>query len=95
MVAVGDIDQEVVDAPFLMAAMFLMVSSDFEMLQLAQMVVRAGRVRWNTAGTEFTPIDSMQRVPVVGYKVDSSEGLGSVTIRLRRDSIAYMGFERA
>ena len=32
---------------------------------------------------------------MVGYKVDSSEGLGSVTIGLRGDSIAYMVLERA
>ena len=41
VVPVGEMDPEVVDAPFLTAAMFLMVSSDFELLMLSQMLARA------------------------------------------------------
>ena len=95
VVPVGETDPEIVEAPFLMAAMFLMVSADFDMLRLAQMLVRASKGRWNRAGTLFTPLDVSLSMPLVRYKVDSSEGLGTVTFGLRGDSIAFMEFEHS
>jgi hypothetical protein len=95
VVPVGEIDPAIVDAPFLMAAMYLMVSSDFDMLSLAQMLVRASKGRWNRAGTVFTPLDVSHGLPPVRYKVDSSEGLGAVTFGLRGSSIAFMEFEHS
>ena len=93
--SVGDIDPEVVDAPFLTAAMFLMVSKDFEMLTLCQMLARASRGRWNRAGTVFVPVTAMYGMPLARFKVDSSEGLGGVVVGLRGGSIASIEFERA
>ena len=95
VVPVGETDPEIVEAPFLMAAMFLMVSADFDMLRLAQMLVRASKGRWNRAGTLFTPLDVSLSMPLVRYKVDSSEGLGTVTFGLRGDSIAFTEFEHS
>ena len=76
VVAASEQDPPVVDAQFLMAAMFLMVSEDSELLILAQMLPRAEKGCWNRAGTVFTPLDSGQGVPTAYYRVMSSEGMG-------------------
>ena len=95
VVVAGEQEAAVVEAPFLMAAMFLMVSEDFELLTLAQMLAKAEKGRWNRAGTVFTPLDSAQGLPTAYYKVMSSEGMGHVTVGIRGSSIASIAFERA
>ena len=95
MVAAGEQDPAVVDAPFLMATMFLMVSEDSELLILAQILPRAEKGRWNRAGTVFTPLDSVQGVPTAYYRVMSCEGMGHMTVGIRSRSIGLIAFERA
>ena len=95
VVVAGEQEAAVVEAPFLMAAMFLMVSEDFELPMLAQMLAKAEKGRWNRAGTVFTPLDSAQGLPTAYYKVMSSEGMGHVTVGIRGNSIASIAFERA
>ena len=85
--------EEVCDAPFLLSALYILLSAQFGLFSLIQMLARANRGRWDRSGRTFVPLDFVRDLPAMAFDTGEHRGIGNITVHLRGNSISEIRFE--